>query len=150
MTAAKGTVYVFCIRPAYFHAAHYIGWTCDADPSRRIAEHLSGQGSRLVAAAVNAGRTSTWCSACLAIAASNGAFTIAMARASVRAAKHSARPGRVSFVRSSAREAADAARPRYPAVEAHPCSLSRRRRANTLGRVRNRRRCATSTAVSSQ
>ena len=51
-----GTVYVLCIRPAYFHARHYIGWTCDATPTRRVAEHLNGQGSPLVAAAVAAGR----------------------------------------------------------------------------------------------
>ncbi len=56
-SAQLGTCYVLCIRPAYFHARHYIGWTIDTDPSRRIAEHLSGQGSPLVAAAVATGRT---------------------------------------------------------------------------------------------
>jgi hypothetical protein len=57
MTAAKGTVYVLHIEPPLHHAKHYIGWTCDSDPWRRIAEHLSGQGSPLVAAAVAAGRS---------------------------------------------------------------------------------------------
>ncbi len=56
MTAQLGTVYLLCIQPAYFHAKHYIGWTCDAEPSRRVAEHLSGQGSPLVRAAIAAGR----------------------------------------------------------------------------------------------
>ena len=57
MATQLGTVYVLHIEPPYFHAANYIGWTVDLDPARRIAEHLSGKGSPLVAAAVAAGRT---------------------------------------------------------------------------------------------
>ena len=56
MTAIEGTVYVLCIRPAYFHARHYVGWTIDSDPARRVAEHLAGQGSPLIRAAVAVGR----------------------------------------------------------------------------------------------
>ncbi len=57
MTAQLGTVYVLCIQPAYFHASHYVGWTIDTDPARRVGEHLAGTGSPLVRAAVAAGRT---------------------------------------------------------------------------------------------
>jgi len=65
MTAAGadlGTVYVLCFaRP--FHGAngrhigarHYIGWTCEPEPTRRVAQHLSGHGSPLVRAVVAAG-----------------------------------------------------------------------------------------------
>jgi hypothetical protein len=56
MAPQLGTVYVLCIRPAYFHAAHYIGWTADPDPVRRVAEHLAGSGSPLIRAAVAASR----------------------------------------------------------------------------------------------
>jgi hypothetical protein len=53
---ASGTCYLLCIQPPYFHAAHYAGWTIDSDPARRVAEHLAGQGSPLIRAAVAAGR----------------------------------------------------------------------------------------------
>ena len=56
MTATEGAVYVLCIRPAYWHAKHYIGWTIDPDPARRVAEHLAGRGSPLIRATVAAGR----------------------------------------------------------------------------------------------
>ena len=70
MTAHLGTCYLLCIQPPYHHAAHYAGWTADADPTRRIGEHLAGRfepdadgelryvgtGSPLVAAALAAGR----------------------------------------------------------------------------------------------
>ena len=70
MTAHPGTCYLLCIQPPYHHAAHYAGWTADADPTRRIGEHLAGRfeldadgalryvgtGSPLVAAALAAGR----------------------------------------------------------------------------------------------
>ena len=56
MAAQPGPVYLLHIEPAYHHARHYAGWTVDADPARRIAEHLAGQGSPLVRAAVAAGR----------------------------------------------------------------------------------------------
>jgi hypothetical protein len=63
VTAAQaGAVYVLCFSEP-FHGAngrhigarHYIGWTCDPTPERRVAEHLAGQGSPLVAAVVAAG-----------------------------------------------------------------------------------------------
>ena len=53
---AVGTCYLLHIEPAYHHARHYAGWTVDADPARRVAEHLAGQGSPLIRAAVAAGR----------------------------------------------------------------------------------------------
>lgn len=45
-----GTVYLLHFSRAYRHARHYLGWTQDLD--RRVAEHLAGTGSPLVAAAV--------------------------------------------------------------------------------------------------
>jgi hypothetical protein len=63
MTATQaGAVYVLHFA-APFHGAngrhigarHYIGWTGDPTPERRVAEHLAGQGSPLVAAVVAAG-----------------------------------------------------------------------------------------------
>ena len=70
MTATiPGTCYLLCIRPAYFHARHYAGWTVDPDPTRRVGEHLDVEacrragrhlpghrGSPLVCAALRAGR----------------------------------------------------------------------------------------------
>jgi len=57
MAAPIGTVYALHLEPPLHHAAHYIGWTVDSDPARRIAEHLAGTGSPLIRAAVAAGRT---------------------------------------------------------------------------------------------
>jgi predicted GIY-YIG superfamily endonuclease len=45
--------YLVEIRPAYRHASHYLGFT--ADLPRRWAEHQAGHGSRLLAAALDAG-----------------------------------------------------------------------------------------------
>jgi hypothetical protein len=50
-------VYVLHFDRPYFHASHYVGWCADGDPQRRLREHLSGQGSPLVRAAVAAGIT---------------------------------------------------------------------------------------------
>lgn len=55
----SGTVYVLHIEPPYRHAGHYIGWTADADASRRFVDHLYGRGSPLIKAAVEAGRIVT-------------------------------------------------------------------------------------------
>lgn len=49
------TVYLLCLEPAYRHARHYIGFTPDADAARRVEEHLRGQGSPLIRAAVAGG-----------------------------------------------------------------------------------------------
>lgn len=46
-------VYVLHFGEPYHHARHYIGTTVDLE--RRIREHLSGQGSPLVKAVVDAG-----------------------------------------------------------------------------------------------
>ena len=43
MATQLGTCYLLCIQPPYHHAAHYAGWTADADPTRRIGEHLAGR-----------------------------------------------------------------------------------------------------------
>lgn len=49
----QGFIYVLHFEKSYHHARHYIGWTTDVDA--RVAEHLSGQGSPLVKAVVDAG-----------------------------------------------------------------------------------------------
>ena len=51
-------IYVLHFDPPYRHAGHYVGWTKDADVTRRVREHLEQTGrrpSRLVAAAIGAG-----------------------------------------------------------------------------------------------
>lgn len=53
--ATDGTVYLLHISPPYRHAKHYLGWTPGA-VADRLAKHLKGQGARLVAVAVAAGR----------------------------------------------------------------------------------------------
>jgi len=61
--APVGVIYVLCFGQP-FHGAngghvsgarHYVGWCADANPQRRLGEHLSGQGSPLVRAVVAAG-----------------------------------------------------------------------------------------------
>lgn len=47
-------VYVLHIEPPYKHAKHYIGFTTRSFEAR-IADHLSGRGSPLVKAAIDAG-----------------------------------------------------------------------------------------------
>jgi predicted GIY-YIG superfamily endonuclease len=39
------------------HARHYVGYTDDPTPDRRIARHRQGRGSKLMAAVVQAGIT---------------------------------------------------------------------------------------------
>lgn len=48
-----GTVYLLHFDPPYKHARHYLGWTSNLD--QRLFEHMSGQGSPLIRAAVEAG-----------------------------------------------------------------------------------------------
>lgn len=54
MSTAKGSIYLLHLEPPYRHARHYLGWA-KRDVTRRVGEHLSGQGSPLVRAAVGAG-----------------------------------------------------------------------------------------------
>lgn len=46
-------VYILHFKEPYHHARHYIGYTSNFE--RRLQEHLSGQGSPLVKAVVQAG-----------------------------------------------------------------------------------------------
>lgn len=48
------TIYLLHFEPAYHHARHYIGST-DRDVADRVQEHMTGIGSPLIAAAINAG-----------------------------------------------------------------------------------------------
>ena len=55
-------IYILHIDPPLAHARHYVGWTKDADVSRRVLEHLTQRGrrpSKLIRAALAAGRTVT-------------------------------------------------------------------------------------------
>jgi hypothetical protein len=55
-------IYILHIDPPLKHARHYVGWTKDADVSRRVNEHLTqtgGRPSKLIGAALAAGRTVT-------------------------------------------------------------------------------------------
>jgi hypothetical protein len=55
---SDGTIYLLCIRPAYYHAEHYLGYTDDGDRAQaRYQRHLSGNGSPLIRAAIAAGHT---------------------------------------------------------------------------------------------
>jgi hypothetical protein len=49
--------YMLCFEPRYQHAKHYIGWTSDPTPARRINVHLTkgAKSSPLVRAALDAG-----------------------------------------------------------------------------------------------
>jgi hypothetical protein len=47
-------VYLLHFSPPYRHARHYLGWT-EGPVTARLATHLAGAGSPLVAAAVAAG-----------------------------------------------------------------------------------------------
>lgn len=55
------TIYILHIEPRLAHAGHYVGYTPDADPSRRVNEHLrcTAAGNPLVKAAVSSGRKVT-------------------------------------------------------------------------------------------
>lgn len=48
-----GTVYLIHFGRPYHHARHYLGWARDVD--KRFAQHVSGKGSPLVKAVVDAG-----------------------------------------------------------------------------------------------
>jgi predicted GIY-YIG superfamily endonuclease len=54
MLDTPGRVYLICFERPYKHARHYMGWTARSI-EERIAEHMTGKGSRLMAAVVNAG-----------------------------------------------------------------------------------------------
>ncbi len=49
----QGTVYIIHFEQPLHHACHYIGWTNNL--SKRLAEHRSGTGARLLAAVNAAG-----------------------------------------------------------------------------------------------
>ena len=49
----KTTVYLLCFNQAYRHARHYIGFTTNLD--RRITDHLTGTGARLLEVITQAG-----------------------------------------------------------------------------------------------
>lgn len=48
-------IYVLCIKPPLAHAAHYVGFCEDDDPTERVNRHLAGAGSPLIRAAVKRG-----------------------------------------------------------------------------------------------
>jgi predicted GIY-YIG superfamily endonuclease len=50
---AAGVVYLIHFGKRYHHAGHYVGFTDDVD--RRMSEHRTGAGSRLLAAVAAAG-----------------------------------------------------------------------------------------------
>jgi hypothetical protein len=52
-----GTVYLLHFSRPYYHARHYLGWTVRETACERFQTHVSGQGSGLVRAAVQAGIT---------------------------------------------------------------------------------------------
>jgi len=47
--------YLFHLEPPYHHARHYVGIALDGNVPRRLRQHISGQGSPLIRAAVAAG-----------------------------------------------------------------------------------------------
>jgi hypothetical protein len=55
------SIYVLHFEPAFGHARHYIGFTTDPEPDRRVREHLScsAKGNPLVKAAVKSGSSVT-------------------------------------------------------------------------------------------
>jgi len=55
IAAPLGSVYVLHFASPYHHARHYIGFAADSNATRRLREHVTGQGSPLVAAVVAAG-----------------------------------------------------------------------------------------------
>lgn len=52
-------VYLLHIEPPLAHASHYVGFTVDDEPHARVAQHLAGQGTPLVRAALVAGSVVT-------------------------------------------------------------------------------------------
>lgn len=53
MNDVAGTIYLLHFDGPYRHAGHYLGWTA-GEVDVRVADHLAGRGSPLVAAAVAA------------------------------------------------------------------------------------------------
>ena len=51
------TVYLLSITPPLHHAAHYIGYTDHDTIDKRLEKHLSGNGAKLIRAAIAAGST---------------------------------------------------------------------------------------------
>ena len=51
----QGTIYILHFEARYRHAGHYLGWTASDTADARVAEHLRGSGSPLVATALAAG-----------------------------------------------------------------------------------------------
>jgi predicted GIY-YIG superfamily endonuclease len=51
---SKGLVYLIHFDRPYKHAAHYIGWTSQS-VEERFAQHVSGNGARLIEVVVAAG-----------------------------------------------------------------------------------------------
>lgn len=49
------TIYILHFEPSYKHASHYIGYTNATNPTFRIQQHIKGNGSPLVKAAVEFG-----------------------------------------------------------------------------------------------
>lgn len=53
-TGPQGTVYLLHFAEPYKHARHYIGFADGKELDRRLAEHARGEGSKLMAAVVQA------------------------------------------------------------------------------------------------
>jgi len=51
----QGSLYLLHFARRYHHAGHYLGWTNLETVEQRVARHLAGHGSPLVAAVVKAG-----------------------------------------------------------------------------------------------
>jgi hypothetical protein len=59
-TKRRGAIYLLHFDPPFKHAGHYLGFVASGSPEKleeRIAQHLAGDGSPLVRAAVAAGST---------------------------------------------------------------------------------------------
>lgn len=52
-------VYLLHIDPPLGHARHYVGFSTDDDPCRRVEMHRKGAGSKMLRAAVRSGRKLT-------------------------------------------------------------------------------------------
>jgi hypothetical protein len=52
-----GSVYLLHFSRPLAHARHYLGYAADGDADRRLQQHLRGEGSPLVRAAIAAGIT---------------------------------------------------------------------------------------------
>jgi hypothetical protein len=54
-----GTCYLLCFDQPYCHARHYVGWSEAGQLDRRLTEHTTGRGARLMAVITAAGITTT-------------------------------------------------------------------------------------------